>query len=110
MKIITPQDGFIRTREETTSILDYNYKTPEYDLVVSTFKGVHGPMRNLKTTRTYYVISGTGAFEKEGKRHNIKAGDIVEVAPGEWTTIYGDNLQTLIICTPPFSPEDYEEK
>lgn len=109
MRIITPKDGFVRTRGETTSILDYNFKTSEYDIVVSSINGSHGPMRNTKTTRTYYVISGEGAFEKEGNKYKVSTGDIIMVEPGEWTTIYGNNLKTLIICNPPFSPDDYEE-
>lgn len=110
MKIVTAKDGFIRNRGETTSILDYNFKTADYDIVVSTINGSHGPMRNIRTTRTYYVISGSGAFETNGKRYNICAEDIIMVEPGEWATIYGENLKTLIICNPPFSPDDYEEK
>lgn len=110
MKIVTPEDGFIRTRGETTSILDYAFKTDAFDIVVSTINGSHGPMRNIAATRTYYVISGSGAFEKDGRKHQVKAGDIVMVSPGEWTTVDGNSLKTLIICNPPFSPDDYEEK
>lgn len=82
---------------------------PQFDIVVSTINGQHGPMRNTKTTRTYYVVSGLGSFELGGEKHEVFEGDIVMIEPGEWATIHGQNLKTLIICNPPFSSDDYEE-
>ncbi|MDR2902754.1 MAG: hypothetical protein LBU87_06605 [Lactobacillales bacterium] len=110
MKKLTEEKAIKRSRDETTHITDYGFITPAHDFVVSHINGVHGPLRNTKTTRVYYVISGTGVFESDAEKVPVKNGDIIVVAAGEWATIHGNHLKTAIVCTPPFTPADYEEK
>ena len=93
MKIITSKNATVRTRGDSATILDYNFKTDVFDIVVAIIDGSLGHIRNIKTTRTYYVISGSGAFEKDGIKHNVSEGDLIVIEPSEWTTIYGNNLK-----------------
>lgn len=89
-----------------TTINRYNYSTDTYDIVEGVFNGPHGIVLNKTSTKTYYIISGTGVFEIDDINYHVEEGDIIEVKPNQWLTIQGQNLNALIITSPKFNPAD----
>ena len=67
-------------------------------------------MKNKRSTKSYYIVSGTGVFDIDGKDYQVESGDIITVQPNSWLSIYGQNLRTLIFSNPPFNAEDEEWK
>jgi len=88
----------------------YNFSTGAYDTVEGSFNGIHGTMMNNRSTKTYYIVSGTATFEIDEKTYDVEKGDILSVEPKSWLKIIGRDLKTLIITNPPFDPNDEEWK
>jgi len=96
--------------DEATIINSYNFSTKDYNVVEIIVNGRHGTMMNKRSTKSYYVISGTGTFEIDGKGYQVESGDIITVKPNNWLSINGQNLRALIISNPIFDANDEEWK
>ena len=94
--------------DEATTINSYNFATKDYNIVEGIFNGRHGAMMNKRSTKSYYIISGTGTFEIDGTGYQVEAGDIITVKPNSWLNINGQSLRALIISNPIFDAKDEE--
>lgn len=92
--------------DEATMINRYPLAANAYDLVEIIVDGVHGTVKNNRSTKTYYIISGTGTFTIGTKAYFVEPGDVISVLPETWLHIQGQNLKALIITNPPFSAEN----
>lgn len=92
--------------DEATVINRYRFTTKAYDLVEISVDGEHGTMKNNRSTKTYYITSGTGTFTLDSKEYSVETGDVISVSPEIWLHIQGQNLKALIITHPPFNADD----
>jgi quercetin dioxygenase-like cupin family protein len=90
-----------------TLILDYGLKDTPHDLVVMDLDGEHGVFVNKASTKTYYVLDGVACFSVDGKSRTLEKGDVIVVSPGQKHSMSG-KMKTLVICTPPYNPDDEE--
>ena len=52
-------------------------------------------------THIYYVLEGEGVFELDGKKTNMKKGELIEIPPNvEYA--YSGNMRLLLIMNPPW--------
>jgi mannose-6-phosphate isomerase-like protein (cupin superfamily) len=58
-----------------------------------------------RTTEVYYVLEGEGEVELDEQRYAVVPGHVVYIPPGTCHRAIG-HLRCLIVCTPPFDPED----
>ena len=54
---------------------------------------------------TYYVLNGEGALWLDGQRMAVGPGDAIVIPPGVRHHGEGE-IEVLIICAPPFDPDD----
>lgn len=73
-----------------------------------TRKGHSEEFYHTKSTFMYYVIAGKGWWVINGRRHAVKAGDVVVVKPGN-RFYYKGNLKQLLVTVPPWEAR-YEHK
>ncbi len=64
------------------------------------------PHYHLVTHEYYYVLSGEGELVIDGERVALRPGDSVWIRPGAVHHAEGENLESLVIGIPPFSPAD----
>jgi mannose-6-phosphate isomerase-like protein (cupin superfamily) len=105
----TPEDCYI--------LESWNHK--KYDKKVSIARarvepGVTTRLHRLKgVVERYIIIKGTGIVSAgEISAQKVEPGDIVFIpsdSPQQITNIGTDDLIFYCICTPPFSPECYED-
>lgn len=96
--------------DEATAVNRYGFATDAYDIVEIVVNGAHGTMMNSTSTKTYYITSGNAIFNIDNVRHQVGLGDIISVNPNSWLNIQGESLKALIICNPPFNPNDEKWK
>jgi mannose-6-phosphate isomerase-like protein (cupin superfamily) len=94
--------------DDATTINKYNFSTGDYDAVEIIVNGHHGTMMNNRSTKSYFITSGTATFNIDGTDYQVEPGDIITVKPGGWLKIIGNNLKAFIITNPPFSIDDEE--
>lgn len=94
--------------DNATSLKRYNFLTDVYDIVEIIVNGVHGKVKNKRSIKTYYIVSGVGRFDIDDKIYQVEPGDIISVVPQSWLSIEGENLKALIITNPPFNVKDEE--
>ena len=94
--------------DEATVIKKYGPGTKDYDVVEISVNGRHGTMMNRKSTKTYYILSGTGSFKIDDENYEVEAADMISVNPGSRLSIEGRDLRALIITNPPFDANDEE--
>ncbi|WP_456455020.1 cupin domain-containing protein [Methanopyrus sp.] len=58
-----------------------------------------------RTFEVYYVIDGRGKVVLNGRPVDVGPGDVVAIEPGIRHKVVG-NLKMLVVCIPPFDPED----
>lgn len=64
---------------------------------------------HLVSEEFYYILSGTGTMELEGKTKLVGPGDAILIPKGDWHQITADGeteLKLLCCCSPPYSHED----
>ncbi|MDF1657196.1 MAG: cupin domain-containing protein [Verrucomicrobiales bacterium] len=64
---------------------------------------------HLVSEEFYYILSGTGLMELQGKKQEVGPGDAILIPKGDWHQITaGKNteLKLLCCCAPPYSHED----
>ena len=75
--------------------------------------GVTTKLHRLKNTgEKYYILSGSGLTEVDGKISEVKTGDLVMIPENvsqRITNIGAVDLIFLCVCTPRFEMENYEE-
>ena len=69
--------------------------------LVQSEKGHDDFVRSEKITHSYYVISGVGTFEVDGKRFACSPGDFIEIPPAHEFT-YTGSLELILIMSPAF--------
>lgn len=111
MTVLIKRKQIEEKQVDSASIIGcYGFSTDAYDIVEGNFNGIHGTMMNKRSTKTYYIVSGSAIFEIDEQSHEVEAGDIISVNSKSWLKISGKNLKTLIITNPPFNPNDEEWK
>lgn len=60
-----------------------NYKFPEKNMSVlyANLEEVHGEVTTNEMERYYYILSGDGEFEIEGKKDQVIPGDVITIPP-----------------------------
>lgn len=74
-------------------------------LRLSTEKGHLQEFYDKESEFLYYVIEGEGNFYLDGEPEEVEKGDLV-VAPPETKIYYLGEMELLLICSPPWSPEN----
>jgi quercetin dioxygenase-like cupin family protein len=58
-----------------------------------------------RTTEIYYVLSGHGMIELDGKTHELTPGSTVHIPPGVKHRGWGD-FETIVVTSPAFDAAD----
>lgn len=74
-------------------------------LVTARLDGHHPPRRNDRSTKTFYLLSGSMTAAVSGQVHLLRRGDVLVVRPGEVHELEGE-ANMVIVCAPPFAAED----
>lgn len=72
--------------------------------------GVTSALHTLEGTEIYYVLAGRGIVEIDGKKSEIRKGEICYIKKGQTQRIENvgeSDLIFLCICNPRFIPESY---
>lgn len=56
-------------------------------------------------TFIYYVVSGEGTFYLDGEPKEVEEKDLV-VAPPETKIYYLGEMELILVCTPPYEPDN----
>jgi len=67
----------------------------------------------INTRERYVILQGQGIVTINGKRMDVKSGDIISIDAGVSQSIenpIAEELVFLVICTPRFTPECYVEE
>lgn len=88
---------------EITNILT-SEDDPDLSLAHGALDGEHGPTRNSRSARYYYIITGSGRFTVEDKAFIAEAGSVVRVPAGHQHQIEG-SLTYIVINRPAFDPK-----
>ena len=67
--------------------------------------GIHGRIKNKKSNRLYFVISGSGEFDANGRKLKVGAGDVVLIAKNTPYN-YKGRMKLLLVDSPAFNPND----
>lgn len=83
----------------------YPMNNKKIGLVFEDVKGGHfEEFYHKKSTFTYFVLEGKGAFYLDGKKISVKATDVVTIPP--LTKIYFlGKMKLLLITTPTWQPQ-----
>ena len=76
-----------------------------YSIVRTHLNGKHPFMKNLKSSRTYYLLNGFGIFEFEDEVIRIETGEILTI-PSNTKYGFKGKFDALLIDCPAFNPED----
>jgi mannose-6-phosphate isomerase-like protein (cupin superfamily) len=66
-------------------------------------------LHSLSTTEVYYILSGKGTMEIDGKRRDVIAGDAIYIPPGGQQRIFNngpDDLAFLCLVDPAWHATD----
>ena len=58
-----------------------------------------------RTEEIYYILSGRGVIELDGKEHELRPGTAIRIPPGVRHRSWGD-FETVVVTCPAFDPED----
>jgi mannose-6-phosphate isomerase-like protein (cupin superfamily) len=76
------------------------------DLVTAVLRGPHSLRVNRRSTKLYFVLAGRLTGEVGDVPFDVGSGAAVRVPAGVPAVLHGDGTRILIVCAPPFSPED----
>ncbi len=76
------------------------------DLVTAVLRGPHSLRVNRRSTKLYFVLAGRLTGEVGDVPFDVESGAAVRVPPGVPAVLHGDEARLVIVCAPPFSPDD----
>ncbi len=68
-------------------------------------RGEGEPHYHSRTEEVYFVVRGDGVVELDGRPVEVKEGDLLVIEPGTVHSVRGE-MDILVVCRPPFDPED----
>jgi len=68
-------------------------------------RGEGEPHYHSRTEEIYFVVRGEGIVELDGRPVEVKEGDLIVIEPGTVHSVDGE-MDLLVVCSPPFDPED----
>lgn len=75
-----------------------------HSVIRSHLNGKHPLMKNTKSNRTYYFISGHGKFMINGKTVEVKAEDMLVIPKNTLYSFEGE-FDAILISVPAFDPK-----
>lgn len=75
-----------------------------HSVIRSHLNGKHPLMKNIKSNRTYYFISGSATFNVNGEVINVKAEDVLVIPKNTLYSFEGEFDAILVSC-PAFDPK-----
>lgn len=63
---------------------------------------------NRQVTELIFVLGGKGQLITQNAQCDLQVGDMAIVDPGERYHFQGGDLRVLLVCTPPWTPDQYE--
>ncbi len=100
--IIKEKDA-IKSRKAGVSMRIYKGKVANL-VFQQTKKGHAEEFYHTKSTFIYYIIQGRGTWFIEGKRHQVKKGDLVVIEPNK-RFYYRGKLKQILVTVPPYNPK-----
>lgn len=86
-----------------------NYLSKEnnmgYSMVRTHLNGKHPLMKNKKSNRTYYLITGNATFTFEEETIDIKGGEMLTI-PKDTKYSFKGEFDALLVDCPAFDPND----
>lgn len=83
-----------------------------YSMVRTHLDGKHPFMKNMKSNRTYYLMSGSGTFVFENETIYLQEGEILTI-PKDTKYAFKGKFDALLVDCPAFNPDDdviYDEE
>lgn len=78
-----------------------------FDFVIAELDGDHPAVRNHVSDKAYFILEGTGTAQISSIKETVNANDFIKIPRGEAHSISG-KLRYVIICSPPFDPNNEE--
>lgn len=72
--------------------------------IVFNVDGSHGKIKSTVNDRVYYVISGSGKFDINGRKIQVKTTDVV-IVPKNTPYDYNGKMKLFLVHTPAFDPK-----
>lgn len=63
---------------------------------------------NRRVTELIFVLGGKGQLIMRDAQRDLRVGDMAIVDLGEHYYFQGSDLHMLLVCTPPWTPDQYE--
>lgn len=76
-----------------------------YSIVRTHLDGNHPYMKNIKSNRTYYLITGDASFYFENEIINIFAGEMITI-PKDTKYAFIGKFDAILVDCPAFNPAD----
>ena len=76
-----------------------------FSLVRSHLNGEHPLMKNINSSKTYYIIRGQGTFFVNNEQINVKASDVI-IIPKNTKYKFNGKFSAILISSPAFNPKD----
>lgn len=111
MKIIKKDQARLHKNSRTCVALEYPFDDKDINAAIITITGRYpeeGYVVNKVCKEAVYIIVGTGILATENTQHQLAAGDMAMLPPGEKYYFEG-NLQIVMPCHPAWYPEQHEE-
>jgi mannose-6-phosphate isomerase-like protein (cupin superfamily) len=101
-----PSDGFTAFPGMRILPLEDGQTSQGFSLVRALLQGSHPRVTNRRSSKTYYIISGSCSFATGEHVEICEPGDCATVGPGVELEIAGNDCYMLIIVSPPYDPAD----
>ena len=93
---------------EQEGLKGYNYDIICENMSLSMedcFKGHDYYHTNVYSTKTYYIIDGSGTFKINEEIIEVEKGDVIEIPP-KTEFVFAGKMKLLLIMVPGYRPQD----
>jgi mannose-6-phosphate isomerase-like protein (cupin superfamily) len=92
--------------------VEFHFESKDLNIALITINGRYpekGHLVNEVCKEIIYVINGSGDVGVDEEVHKLNPGDAIFIEQGERYYLLGDNVETLVPCSPAFYPEQHKE-
>jgi len=79
----------------------------KFSVAVAVVNGKNQAHYHKDRTEVYHIIEGSGKIILNNEEITVNSGDTILINPNVKHQIEGKNIKVLVICSPPFTREDY---
>lgn len=111
MKHISKTKTVMHQNGSSCQVLEYG-AGDNLDVAIATINGRYpeiGFVLNERSEEAVYVIAGTGSLTTKNTTAALAQGDAAFIAVDEAYYFEGNDLQLVITCTPPWTPDQHQE-